>query len=321
MTHPDNSVESKEQGRDRAIALVALAVEPSPAAAACPTPAELAALLDDPLHAAGREALLAHLAACPLCYEQWLALAAADEEASRHILAGPWHRIWRPGTKKYWFTGLGLALAASLVLLLMPMSKPPAVAKLVAAAYQDVLAQRPVVDGEALRQRLSFPWEAGPAGYGFSPASPASEAARAFAKGLTAGRALLAQETKATGTIPQVAEKLAQWPLGEEWERHGAADYYWLGRWLVLLQYACLVTDFPQAGPFWRQQDKTRERLYADFTGRQEEEAHKAVSGLRTLTVGLAELGRHPEDRRAMRHLLATLAELSRELAPPAPPR
>lgn len=320
MTPPEQFA-TQEGRRDRAIALAALAVGHPPAAGECPPAAELAALLEDRLDVAGREGLFAHLAACPGCYEQWLTLAAvAGEEGGRRVIPGPWGRGWRPGVVFYWISGMTLALAASLALFLLPMVRTATVAELVTAAYQRPAWQRPPGGGE-IRQLLPLPWEGGPAGYGFAPDSSPSSAAQAFGNGMVVGRELLGRETKLTGANPPVATKLAQRPLGGRWEASAAAPYYWLGRWLILLQYACLVTDFPEAGPFWQEQGKTLARLQSDLAARPAEEAATAVAGLQRLASGLAELGTHPGDRRALRRVNREIAALARELAPTGPPR
>jgi hypothetical protein len=279
----------------------------------------LAALLDDRIDAAGRELLFTHLAACPLCYEQWLALATvADGEASRKVLPGPWGRRGWSAMRRYWISGMALALAASLAFFLLPQVRPATVEELVTSAYQGM--PLPAAGEGEVRPRLPLPWEEGQTGYGFTPESTPSEASQAFANGLAVGRTLLARETNAAGSPPPVTSKLAHWSLAGRWETHAAADFYWLGRWLILLQYAGLVSDFPDAVPFWQEQGKTLARLQSAFSGRQEEEAKRATAGLQRLAVGLAELKTHPEDRRSLRRLLGALAALATELAPAGPP-
>ena len=322
MEQQERVIELPGSRRDKVIAMAALMSTPPRQVADCPAGEELAALLEGRLSNAGREALLAHLDACGVCYEQWLSLAAASGDTSgAQIITGPWGRLRALGSNPSWLSGVALALAATLLFLLLPVFRPTPIEKMVTAAYQG-LPISPVSDPEEQRRLLPLPWEEGTAGYGFAADSASDPESQAFARGLAAGRALLlSKKSPSSSDTATRATEPGPLPTTAPGEASAAAPYYWLGRWLILLQYACQTSEHPDAELFWQEQGKTLARLRSDLAGQQGETAKRAVVGLERLTASLAEVGAHPEDIRPRRRLEGALATLAKELAPTTPPK
>lgn len=272
--------------QDRLAVLAALTVQPRTAPGPCPPPEEVAAFSEGRLPPEARTRMLAHLDACSDCYREWLAVQrvmAEQPAATVTPLVRPapsWQ--WTVG----WRSGLGMALAAGLLIVLVwwwPPVREPTPAESVAQAYATVLQAASGLPVEAIAAR-PLPWESAPAGYGFTAGGATEPASRAFGAGLWTGRALL--RSRDPHAIPTLPPDLIP-PAGPgTWEAIEWAPYTALGRWLVLLQVLCASPQNVSAA-LWNQQQVIDRQLQAAFRDRPPTEAaaqtvRKALADLAT---------------------------------------
>ncbi len=267
---PSDPDESTPQ--DRLTVLAALAVQPRTAPGPCPPPEELAAFSDDRLPPEACARVLAHLDACPDCYREWLAVQRVMAEQPAAAMTPLTRQAPRRRPAIGWGAGIGMALAASLLIALVwwwPLVREPTPAEQVAQAYTTVLQASSGLPVEAIAARR-LPWENEPAGYGFAAGGAAEPATRAFGAGLWIGRAML--RNRDPQALPTLPPELAT-PAGQgTWEATEWAPYTVLGRWLVLLQVLCAAPREVSAA-LWEQQQEIDRRLQAAFRDRPATEA------------------------------------------------
>ncbi len=271
---PSASDESTPQ--DRLAVLAALAIQPRTTPGPCPPPEELAAFSNDRLPPEARAHMLAHLDACPDCYRDWLAVQRVVAEQPTAVVTPLTRQTPRRRPAIGWRSGLGIALAAGLLIALVwwwPLVREPTPAEQVDQAYETVLQALPGSPVEAIAARR-LPWEEEPAGYGFAAGGATEPANRAFGAGLWSGRAMLrSRDPQAMPTLPP--ELIP--PAGQgTWEATEWAPYTVLGRWLVLLQVLCASPQDVSAA-LWEQQQAIDRRLQAAFRERPANEAAAAV--------------------------------------------
>lgn len=245
----------KEKDRSfkkRLRALFALSVETRKDKGECPTTAELAALIDGNLNAEKRDALLAHLDACPDCYHEWLAAASMLTENDQALAPAPHQSQGRAGFSAFKSRfSIALAVAASLALLVyVNIFRQPSFPELINQQYQIVM-ETPKPDTPAL--------PTGQAGgqtsktvkpvYGFTGSSQdgPSPFAQTFLSGFQTGRTMLEKRTK---------------PFKDMEAEHQA--FFWAGRWLALLSYLCDSGE-TRSKEFWETQHLTTQRLLENF--------------------------------------------------------
>jgi hypothetical protein len=262
--------------QDRLVALAALAVQPRAAPGPCPPPEELAAFSEGRLPPEARAHTLAHLDACPDCYRDWLAVQRVVAEQPAAVVTPLTRQASRRRPAIGWRSGIGMALAASLLIALIgwwPLVSGPTPAEQVAQAYETVLQASSGLPVETIAARR-LPWEDGPVGYGFAAGGATEPAIRAFGVGLWTGRAML--RSRDPQTMPMLPPELAP-PAGPgTWEATEWAPYTVLGRWLVLLQVLCASPQDVSAA-LWEQQQAIGRRLQAAFRERPANEAAAAV--------------------------------------------
>ena len=272
--------------QDRLAALAALVVQPRAEPGPCPPPEELATFSEGRLSPEARARMLTHLDACPDCYREWLAVQRVMAEQPAVVTP-----LVRQASRRRqaigWWSGLGMALAAGLLIALVwwwPLVREPTPAEQVAQAYATVLQASSGLPVEAIAARR-LPWEEEPAGYGFATSGITEPATRAFGAGLWTGRALL--RSRDPHVIPTLPPDLIP-PAGQEtWETTEWAPYAVLGRWLVLLQVLC-VSPQEVSATLWEQQQAIDRRLQAAFHDRPKIEvaAQTVLKALADLATG-----------------------------------
>ncbi len=241
--------------KDRLRALLALSAKGSVVdSGTCLSEVEMAALIDGRLPKKERETAFAHLDACPTCYSQWLSAASvlSDLEAGRDTGRGFHHR-----SKRY--ITMGVAIAASLIMfILWPLYHQPDISSVIRKQYQVAqnVSMAPAEEDffKSFEKELKSPIIQG---YGFiEPRRLTAPTDRSFISGLQSGWKLLQNDTGVLG------------PEGIEEKWH---DYYWLGRWLVLL-YAVCQSDHQMPKTFWAEQGKVAGVMQKIFLPRSDTE-------------------------------------------------
>jgi hypothetical protein len=331
-----NSSDGRDEAKDRLKTRIALAVQERISPGKCPSAEDLAAFADGRLNENEEERILAHLNACANCREAWLAVSSEvdvaggkasvidlasrlktrDESKDRLRRAAPekvkaFFHLPRPLT-----AGLGLALAASLILVVWWALRPPQLNTLIARSYSEMETKRDLIAGETLRQALTLPWEEAETGYGFSGSPPPSEASLAFAAGLWAGREQLA----ARESRPVLPEALHPPSCKESaspavWMDSPYATYYLVGQWVVMMRDACRMEEPPGAS-FWQRQQETLGECMAVFSGKNAGESKILAESFNGIRAPLGELAKNPADRRACSNLASELKTLTEKVAP-----
>jgi hypothetical protein len=265
LTRPNNG---------RILALLGLAARKPSAAEGCPSDEALAAFIDHRLRGKDRKAVLTHLNRCSSCYHHWRevgayldSLGAADKahQTSTHVNLGQrivdWLSSWKPMVP--------VAAVAMLVALVVVWRPSSDLERQIDADYAAALARAPMALTQTARA-FSLPWEE--QALGFSEVSP-STPARAFGAGLWVGRAEL------LGTTPAPIPALVAAPGQAPWSETEWADYYELGRWLMLVWS---VAQSGQRVEDWESYQSVLQELLAQLKQRepQEAEAQRAVAAL-----------------------------------------
>jgi hypothetical protein len=332
-----NASDGRDEKKDRLKARIALAVQERISPGECPSAEELAAFADGKLDEKEREEILAHLNACPDCHEDWLTatselerdrkesqvidfdIAAAGVKGKRRSgagFSGMKHKMQELffHLPRYVTSGIGLALAASLILVVWWGTRSPQsqMGTLIARSYTDMEARHGRIDTQA----LTLPWEGADSSYGFSSSSPPSEASVAFAAGLWIGREQL------TGNLSPLALPESLRPSSRKesaspalWVDSQYSHYYWVGQWVILLKAACISDNVPDAS-FWEHQKKTLEKGLALFSQENTNEAKFLTDALKGIGPLIGELGVNPSDRRACSNLRTEIEALEKRLAP-----
>lgn len=313
---------------DKLRVMAALAAQPVGEATSCPSPEELAALVDGRVKPSDRQAILTHLDGCSQCYDDWLTVGALrssarkpEEEKLVHLQkAASRRRRDRQGI--LWFSGMGLALAASLLLLLWwPNARPSALGDLVQESYQLASAGGVSLLGDRGRQVLPLPWERPTSFYGMTQHETSSDISRAFGAGLWAGRQQFTSQ-KETGPPPFLSphpsggtESLARWTEGPN------APYFILGRWSILMRAACQGgRDLPPS--FWSLQAQVLDRMEEELSRRAgtEGEAKVAAAALLRLRPLLKDLPSGQPSASQCSRIGSEMESLAERLAPAQQP-
>ncbi len=315
---PSASDESTPQ--DRLAVLAALAVQPRTTLDPCPPPEELAAFSDDRLPPEACARVLAHLDACPDCYREWLAVQRVMAEQPAAAMTPLTRQAPRRRPAIGWRSGIGIALAAGLLIALVwwwPLVREPTPAEQVAQAYTTVLQASSGLPVEAIAARR-LPWEDAPAGYGFAAGGAAELATRAFGAGLWSGRAVL--RNRDPQALPTLPPELTP-PVGQgAWEATEWAPYTVLGRWLVLLQVLCASPQEVSAA-LWKQQQAIDRRLQAAFRERltNEADAQTVLKALAELAAGFDSRYAGTSPRRLCQQIEPVWTGLEARLLPSVP--
>jgi hypothetical protein len=220
--------------QEREMALLGLAATDTPRVMSCPSEETLARFIEGTLTGQGRETLLAHLNRCMSCYYHWLEAASLLEVGERAALppvqSGLSARAWQ--FLRSWLTGWKLIVPAAAiaafaytVILWLPPS-PDLLNDQIDLAYVAVHAENTPPREAAPRALSPLPWEG--AALAFSRSHP-SAPRQAFGAGLWAGRqALSSAEAREAPPAFLSPPGVVGWP-NTAW-----ADYYALGRWMVL---------------------------------------------------------------------------------------
>ena len=273
---------------DRALALFALAATDTPQATSCPSEETLAQFIDGRLTGQTREAMLTHLNRCRTCYHHWLEVAAyltSSESAApapgKRPAASLWQRfqVWFGD----WSIAVPVAASAVVVFALVLWLRSPDLNAELDLAYAKLSAEHPAF----VQASLPLPWEG--AALGFSE-SQASAPRRAFGGGLWAGKRALSESEE---TLPEFLSA----PGDATWPETAWADYYALGRWMMLV-WTLTTPDLGKAD--WREQVAIGQRLLSELSkggAQPEEEAQRAIAALERLQPPLAALEREANPR------------------------
>jgi hypothetical protein len=298
--------------------LIALAAQkPLATTEAHLSPEALAAFSEGHSSPEERERILAHLDACIDCYEEWLTAtetlsdeSLADVPASSMPINPPHRESVVPQTRSAsstptvisleqrrrqrirWWSGTGMALAASLMLMLLaPWRNSLDLPSVLDDAYQSARDSA----GSELRAIASRedPLNASTgSNYGFS-ASANTEAARAYTAGLWEGRAALSGPDHHGTPLPDaLAPSPGQPANSSDWQRTEWSDYTVLGRWMFLLQTLCQADNQALPGIWDGQRDiavQLRERLAKRPAS--DAKASPTVSVMRDLETALGDSG------------------------------
>jgi hypothetical protein len=227
--------------KDRLRALFAVSSRKREEKGPCPGVNEMAAFMDGGLTTRERDAVMAHLDACPECYNEWLAASAAlaevdqtrDQTRNRTGMEPPAlpEQADQKRTRRFGSRGrliaCGAALAASLILVFwFPFNRHPDLKGAINAQYALVLQQNIMPDqaifftdleGRSNRTVLK--------GYGFvNTAKGPSPAGSAFLSGIRDG----------WERIQARSEFSEKGPGDGAWD-----DYYRLGLWYALITSVC----------------------------------------------------------------------------------
>ncbi len=293
--------------KDRALALFALAATDTPQATSCPSEETLAQFIDGRLTGQTREAMLAHLNRCRACYHHWLEVAAyltSSESAAPapgKLAASLWQRL------QIWFGDWSIAVpvAASAVVVFALVLWWPRFPDL-NAELDLAYAKLSMEHAAPAQASLPLPWEG--AALGFSESQP-SAPRRAFGAGLWTGKRAFFGSDKET--LPEFLSA----PGGVTWPETAWADYYALGRWMMLV-WTLASPDLGKAD--WHEQAAIGQRLLRELStggAQPEEEAKRATAALGRLEAPLAALEREGNDRSRV-ELRRTLEIAMQQLAP-----
>lgn len=298
--------------QEREMVLLGLAATDTPTVMSCPSEETLARFIEGTLAGQGRETLLAHLNRCASCYHHWLEAASLLNGGERAALpparSGSPARAWQ--SVRPWWTGWKLivpvaatAAFAYTVILWWPPS--PDLNDQIDLAYAAVRAENTPPREAAQRALPPLPWEGAALAFGGShPSAPR----QAFGAGLWAGRqALLSAEAR------EAPPAFLSPPGGAGWPNTAWADYYALGRWMVLGWMLATQEEVPDWRPHPGLLDDLRARLSERVSV--EEEARQAVNALSRLQPLLAALA-HEADAPRREELRRTLEITMQELAP-----
>ncbi|MCP4699167.1 MAG: hypothetical protein GY862_20290 [Gammaproteobacteria bacterium] len=280
--------EPRSKQTERLRVLLALAGEKPPEKGACPSDAQLAAFIERRVRGKAHKEMLAHLRACPDCYNTWqMVTNEFQPEPLWHTVmarAGAVYALfrnasgnfvtWRPGKPAY--AGLAIALLLSITLAFTPSPDSGINATIQMIASQNTEAVRNALDD------FPLPWET-PGNFGFSAPSQASSSALAFEAGLLWTHRQLLSEKEQTLLPPEMARDRVK----TQW-----ADYYELGQRMLLLRVVSqFQNELPKAA-FWHQQRQALAKLHADFKLREKTdgEAKRVTAMLEKLEPVLAAL-------------------------------
>jgi len=304
MNHKTSS-----ETKDRALALLALAATDAPQATSCPSEETLAQFIDGRLSGQARETMLTHLNRCRACYHHWLEVAAyLSSSASATPAPGntrPAASLWQ--RLQIWFGDWSIAVpvaASAVVVLALVLWWPrsPDLNAELDLAYAKLGAE----DAAPAQASLPLPWEG--AALGFSE-SQTSAPRRAFGAGLWTGKRAFFGSDKET--LPEFLSA----PGRVTWSETAWADYYALGRWMMLV-WTLASPDLGKAD--WREQAAIGQRLLSELSkgGAQPgEEAKRATAALERLQALLAALAR--DANRGSRAALRRSLEIAmQQLAP-----
>jgi len=270
-----------EDRDDRMKVLIALALQQKYPAESCLSAGQLAAFKDGHLHRDERCTVLEHLDACPFCYRQWLSVASVSthgaEAQSVFKLSSVFHKRKR---KIYIASGFVTAIAACLILFILPISDAPDVGKLIAESYQFIIEQEAISGQDELNRNLILPWESTDLSYGFGSGREHSPAAKAFGAGLWTGKQKLLKDI--SQTLPDF---LSPEDKSRIWTETEWSLYFWLGRWSILLKGACLSEPEKMPYDFWKHQVLIFDQMQKKIEARSETE-----HGVRIVNAALGSL-------------------------------
>lgn len=298
--------------QEREMALLGLAATDTPMVMICPSDETLARFIEGALTGQGRETMLAHLNRCASCYRHWLEAASllngGERAAIPRAQSGSPARAWQ--SLRPWWTGWKImvpvaatAVFAYAVILWMPLS--PDLNAQIDRAYAAVHAENTPPREAAQRALPPLPWEGAALAFGGShPSAPR----QAFGAGLWAGRQALLSADAREGPPAFLSP-----PGGVGWPNTAWADYYALGRWMVLGWMLATHENVPDWQPHPGLLDGLRARLAERVAV--EEEARRAVNALSRLQPQLAALA-HEANAPRREELRRALEITMQELAP-----
>jgi len=293
--------------KDRTLALFALAATDAPQATSCPSEETLAQFIDGRLTCQARETMLAHLNRCRACYHHWLEVAAyltsSEAAASAPGKTRPAASLWQ--RLQIWFGDWSIAVpvAASAVVvfaLVLGWPRSPDLNAELDLAYAKLSAEHPAF----AQASLPLPWEGEALGFSESQASAPRQA---FGAGLWAGKRAFFGSDKET--LPEFLSA----PAGVTWPETAWADYYALGRWMMLV-WTLGSPDLGKAD--WREQAVIGQRLVSELSkGGAQPEAQRATAALEHLQAQLAALQQEANARHRA-ELRRSLEIAMQQLAP-----
>jgi len=236
-------VEDKEFNRRRKEALIALACREPSEPGPCPSEAELAAFIEGEMEGERREEMLAHLDACPECYDTWLTagsfVQAEDERQRPERISSITEAVRGRSRRAYWISGASLALAAGLAFLLL--WTPPSDSRLSRLIGQSYDQWSTLKGSGPIAPEVHFLWKSTSQPYGFGGPRPPSELQTAFGAGLSSRAENLLGEKGPVVNLDEMKGRYAQegkqWP--EAWEKTEWSPFYLLGQWSALLWTVC----------------------------------------------------------------------------------
>lgn len=317
---------------DRSRALLALSAREPVEEGSCPSIDELAAFMDGTLEPAEREAVLAHLDACPKCYNDWLAVSSMRDETLWRRLCSRLEGVISEGRKlllgsgrRYLAPAFAVAAVACLALFFwLPGLRAPDLSGLIGKSYTTALLESISFEQAGLGEDPSLPWERPTRSYGFSSPKQYLHASRAFGAGLWAGRQALLKGTE----LPPMPDFLSPgWQdenaVKEGWSETPWAAYYWMGKWSFFLRTVCL-SGKDVSYKFWQRQAVIAERLQKDFLAspeRTEEDTRIVTAGLDHVKFLLNTLGQGGLREKQGQVVAAELDFVIEHLSPTLVPR
>ncbi len=229
----------------------------------CPSINDLALIIDGRLKGKERDALMAHLDACPACYKQWLEVSAElSEQAGENIENNNKKQIIK---NRVTYSGIGLAMAASLALLIFwfPQKSIDNIEWIVKKQYKLVQTysiskdttnytiDSDNIDGKDILKK-----------YGFSNFEKTiSPEALSFIHGLETGQILIR-------TKSQITE--------DSFKSDYVKDYFYIGLWYGMLSCICGVDQQIPAG-FWEMQPTSIEHFKKFLLSHHEDEKEARI--------------------------------------------
>ena len=262
--------EKVKLSKDRLRALFAISSRAGESRGPCPDVNDLAAFMDGGLTSKERETIMAHLDACPTCYNEWLAASAALSDKGRAGME--LHAYPETAEEKHnpWFgnrsnlIAYGLALAACLILFFwLPVRQQSDLPGVIKTQYQFVLEHTIMPDDSIFLTDFEGRPK-GPVlrGYGFVDAARQhSPAAGAFVSGIRNG----------WGLIQSKADFFDTGTRDEKWD-----DYYRLGLWYALVTSVCGSGE-KMPDSFWDTQKEIIETFERLLSSRVEKESEAVV--------------------------------------------
>ncbi len=255
------------EDEDRILGLLAISSHKPADKGACPSAEDLDDFNRGVSEPRKREEILAHLDACPTCYNEWLALP--PPEPWYHGLAPRYHKITEACLSflnKLAHTHMNrvfYVVAVAMVIFLMTsltyFSRQDRLENRIASCYQEISAR------EIPFSHYPLPWEGQKTSFGFTGSSRYTPDSRAFGAGMWTGRQRLqASQVSMPDFLTPAWNDPRNTIKGNKWSDTRYERYFLLGQWSVLVRMICL-SDSEISKALWEDQVEILDKLKQEF--------------------------------------------------------